>query len=84
MSDLIDQQASFAIEQIRQRIEDCAGDVARALIAPHLIYKAVLCKDGNQWCWLYGPNLQEGIAGFGDTPALAAQAFDAAWVEERP
>lgn len=25
-------------------------------------------KDGDQWCALYGENLQEGIAGFGDTP----------------
>jgi len=24
-------------------------------------------KDGNQWCYLYGDNLQEGIAGFGDS-----------------
>jgi len=30
-------------------------------------------RDGNQWCFLYGDNLQEGIAGFGDT------IFDAAW-----
>lgn len=30
-------------------------------------------KDGNQWCFLYGKNLQDGIAGFGDT------IFDAAW-----
>ncbi len=32
---------------------------------------AVLSKDGNQFCWLIGENLQEGIAGFGDTVALA-------------
>ena len=24
-------------------------------------------KDGNKWCFLYGDNIQEGIAGFGDT-----------------
>lgn len=30
-------------------------------------------KDGNQWCFLYGENLQDGIAGFGDT------IFEAAW-----
>lgn len=24
--------------------------------------------DGSQWCALVGENLQEGIAGFGDTP----------------
>ena len=32
-----------------------------ALLKPRVI------KDGNQWCVLYGENLQEGIAGFGDT-----------------
>lgn len=28
-------------------------------------------KDGNQWCALYGEDLQVGIAGFGKTPFLA-------------
>lgn len=28
-------------------------------------------EDGNQWCALLGPDLQEGIAGFGDTPKKA-------------
>jgi len=28
-------------------------------------------KDGNQFCVLFGENLQEGIAGFGDTPHSA-------------
>lgn len=32
-------------------------------------------KDGNQFCYLYGENLQEGIAGFGDTPYLAMADF---------
>lgn len=32
-------------------------------------------KDGNQWCFLYGENLQEGIAGFGDSIADAAWDF---------
>ncbi len=35
--------------------------------------------DGNQWCALYGADLQEGVAGFGDSPAEAMAAFDAAW-----
>lgn len=30
-------------------------------------------KDGNQWCYLYGDNIQDGIAGFGET------IFKAAW-----
>ncbi len=32
-------------------------------------------KDGNQWCFLYGENLQEGICGFGDTIQDAAYNF---------
>ena len=32
-------------------------------------------KDGNQWCFLFGDNLQEGIAGFGNTVEDAAIDF---------
>ena len=24
-------------------------------------------KDGNQWCFLYGDNINDGVCGFGDT-----------------
>lgn len=68
-----------ACREAQQRIQDCAIDASRALQAPHLLHKAKLSKDGNQWCWLYGDNLQEGIAGFGDTPYKASQEFDRAW-----
>ena len=30
-----------------------------------------ISKDGDEWCALVGENLQEGIAGFGKTPAGA-------------
>lgn len=32
-------------------------------------------KDGNQWCFLLGRNLQDGICGFGDTILDAAVDF---------
>lgn len=32
-------------------------------------------KDGNQWCVLYGEDLQVGISGFGKTPFLAMADF---------
>lgn len=32
-------------------------------------------KDGNQWCFLYGENIQEGVCGFGDTIYKAAWEF---------
>lgn len=39
-------------------------------------------KDGNQFCYLYGENLQEGIAGFGYTPAQALRKFYEAFMYE--
>jgi len=33
-------------------------------------------KDGDQWCVLLGENLQEGIAGFGETPLKAILDFN--------
>lgn len=37
---------------------------------------ATLSKDGDKFCWLYGENLQVGIAGFGDSPMKAAYDFE--------
>ncbi len=44
-------------------------------IRPEAIYKPRLFVDGNQWCALYGENIQEGIAGFGDTPSEALTSW---------
>lgn len=45
------------------------------------LLKPKISIDGNQWCVLYGENLQDGIAGFGDTPWKAVAAFNKAWHE---
>jgi hypothetical protein len=39
--------------------------------------KIFIC--GNQWCVLYGENLQDGIAGFGETPRKAVYDFNKSW-----
>lgn len=49
------------------------------LLRPSYLYKPRLLIDGDQWCALYGENLQDGVAGFGKTPAEAYAAFDKAW-----
>ncbi len=46
---------------------------------PSVLYHPALYKDGNQWCALYGANIQEGVAGFGDTPSDAMLDFDRVW-----
>lgn len=38
-------------------------------------YGLVPYKDGNQWCVLYGENIQDGIVGFGDTRLDAMLEF---------
>jgi len=50
------------------------------LIAPSVIYKPKIYIDGNEWCTLYGENLQDGVCGFGKSPELAMNNFDKAWI----
>lgn len=47
---------------------------------PSMRLRPALSVDGNQWCALYGANLHDGVAGFGDSPELAYADFDKAWV----
>ena len=48
-------------------------------VRPSVLYRPALSIDGDQWCALYGEDLQAGVAGFGATPALAMQDFDKQW-----
>ena len=34
------------------------------------------------WCALYGDNLQDRVAGFGESPELAYQDFDRNWIKK--
>ena len=51
---------------------------------PSAIFRPSLSIDGNQWCALYGDNLQDGVAGFGDSPAAAMGDFDRNWYAKLP
>jgi hypothetical protein len=42
-----------------------------------------LFRDGRYWCALYGDNMQDGVAGFGDTPDEAFAQFDRFWFTHR-
>jgi hypothetical protein len=51
----------------------------------HRTYWAVLRPklfiEGNQWCALYGENIQDGVAGFGDSAAHALEDFDSQMIK---
>jgi hypothetical protein len=49
------------------------------LLSASFRYKPRLFIDGDKWCALYGENLQDGVAGFGDSPAEAYNDFDINW-----
>lgn len=49
---------------------------------PSVQFRPKVFIDGNQWCALYGDNLQDGVAGFGDSPAKAMWDFDRAWQKD--
>ncbi len=61
-----------------------AIDEAQFKARPSTRYRPALTLDGVSWCALYGENLQEGVAGFGNSPEKAMEDFDRVWIEARP
>ena len=49
---------------------------------PSVLLKPAISIDGNQWFALYGDNLQDGVAGFGDSPEKAMADFDKNWSKD--
>lgn len=66
---------SHAIAIIQQEFCIAAGEMQR----PSVLYRPSISLDGKKWCALYGENLQDGVAGFGDSPAVAMADFDRRW-----
>jgi len=61
-----------------------AGELKHTHERPSAVFRPALSIDGDQWCALYGANLQDGVAGFGRSPADAMRAFDTAWSAKLP
>lgn len=76
--------AAYAVMTSGQEAFACLRDAALEQSRPSTVYRPRLSIDGNQWCALYGDNLQDGVAGFGDSPAMAMRDFDAEWLRKLP
>jgi len=63
---------SHAVYLVQNSLIETAYEQQRSSI----LLRPSLSIDGNQWCALYGDNLQDGVAGFGDTPEKALLDFD--------
>ena len=74
--------SAHAVEEYKgmlyeQKVQNYTYNCERS--APHIIHNAKIFKDGNKYCCLLGDNLQDGIAGFGETPEKACSEFDRVW-----
>lgn len=80
-----EQEAQIA-EEIRQSlmsIQRSIEDSMSCCTSPSVVYKPKLYPDGDQWCALYGDDLQSGVCGFGDTPIKAMEDFDKNFVYQK-
>lgn len=69
------------IVDMRIKIVDLENKLAEKMLLPSMMLKPKIFIDGNKWCALFGESLQSGVAGFGDSPQAAYDAFDKSWVE---
>lgn len=66
-----------AAEMSRENIRIAVSQYER----PSTVYRPALFIDGNQWCALFGENLQDGVAGFGVSPSAEMYDFDNNWTK---
>lgn len=71
--------AGNAIATTAQNTQSAIIECVERYGRPSAIMRPKLSIDGNQWCALYGDNLQDGVAGFGNSPADAVWDFDRNW-----
>lgn len=72
---ICDMNLSHYVDQVMWAYKEVASEQMR----PCILLKPELKIDGNKWCALYGDNLQDGIAGFGNSPSDAMHDFDKAY-----
>jgi hypothetical protein len=80
MSDqiLTQHQQMLIVDSVCHETRLAASAIADGLASYISMLRPALSIDGNKWCALYGENLQDGVAGFGDSPSEALQDFNAA------
>ena len=47
------------------------------------LLKPKFYKDGDAWCFRFGPDIASGVCGFGETPYAAAKEFCENFMNER-
>ena len=83
MSEILNHQyqsmAANAIAHAAEMTQETIRYVASSYERPSVLFRPKLSVDGDQWCAMYGDDLQSGVAGFGVSPSKAMDDFDRAW-----
>lgn len=69
---------------LQAHLQQLATEVTAWWTSPQVLMRPKVYIDGDKWCALYGKNIQDGVAGFGETPFEAMADFDRNWREQRP
>ena len=82
---MTEEETRYAESGQRQHHEDLEHQsrmsylVEQEELGKFALLKPRIFKDGDQWCVLYGADIQSGIVGFGETPLRAIWAWNKAW-----
>lgn len=74
---------AFDISHIKAIAQQEVAIVGREWARPSVLFRPSLCLDGNMYCALYGEDLMNGCAGFGETAHLAMEDFDQNWWKQK-
>lgn len=69
----------FDVSWQKQHLEQEIYAVSHEMQRPSVLFRPSIGLDGTKWCALYGEDLMNGVAGFGDTPEEAMREFDKNW-----
>lgn len=78
-----DSGLSHYTQQASSRFIEEISDVASEHTRPSVLMRPKIYIDGDEWCALYGENLQDGVAGFGISPQKAMSDFDREWRSDK-
>ena len=67
------------VAMVAATAESSMAEIVQEQIRPSVLFKPSIAIDGDKWLALYGENLQDGVAGSGDSPAEAMKDFDSNW-----
>ena len=65
--------------RVIERAQEAVYNISNEMTRPSVLFRPQVGLDGNMYCALYGENLMEGIAGFGETMEAAMRDFDKNW-----